>query len=205
MKFFVSTIAALAGIAVAAPAPAETSAVASATQASDACVTSAVSAIGSISDQLSNLKSEADAFEATFLTDIGPLLQLQKDAVTLQKTIDSAADTIGSCGSFDQTQSTTLASPLLQLVPNINTTLTALVAKKPEFDKSILNIISASWLVNIDLKNLKTSTNDLLSALTGSVSSTYVAIVEQQGTQINSWFDNAIAVFSKNNVINWHS
>jgi hypothetical protein len=198
MKFAIVPVAALATVALAAPAPGTSG---TPTTASDACVTSAVSALGAIQTQMSNLNSETESFQPTFLLDLGPLLTLQSNADNLKKQVDSTTSLINSCGDFSEAQTLTIASPVLSIVPLINTTLDTFIAKKPAFDQSILDLISASWLVEIDLKNLKSSTDSLVTALENTFSSSFTTIVQSQGADIDTWFTNAINVFSKNNII----
>ncbi|GAB0135749.1 hypothetical protein EsDP_00004076 [Epichloe bromicola] len=123
-------------------------------------------------------------------------LKIQGQATALQKGIESATSTTKKSAELDKEESTSVAFSVNSLTKNIYRVLDRLVEKKPDFDKAIFGVGSASGLVKQDLQNLQKATGDFGAALTdkfvGDVRSVSPLVV----SAINHHFEEALKVYA---------
>lgn len=193
MKFeFAAVALALVAPVLASPVPAAT---ASAAPASTACVNAVVSNINKVQNQLVTVNSSVTDFHH-HLGDITTLLTVEADTVCLMADIDATTSQIKSCGSFDQPETFTILITAFDLMTPIQQTLANIVAKKPDFDKSILNFASSSFLVKYDLQQLQSKTDSLGAALQAAVIPSLAETVSLTFTQIDSQYSSALAAYA---------
>ncbi|KAF2119251.1 hydrophobic surface binding protein A-domain-containing protein [Lophiotrema nucula] len=88
-------------------------------------------------------------------------------------------------------ESESVVTTLASLLTPIQTSLTAITDKYPEFKKTL-----ESPIVLLDLKTLKAHTDDLITALTPKVTSDWAGFLTLGQGVLDSAFDAAIAVYS---------
>ncbi|ANB15137.1 hypothetical protein AWJ20_2759 [Sugiyamaella lignohabitans] len=193
---FSSLLAAAVAVVPAFAAPSPASPTAGASNANQV-----VTALGAIQSQLVSLQSNVDNFDGG-LFDIVPLLNIQNGATTLGNKINSATSLIKKQPTaYSQSDTLTISTALLGFVPNINTTLVAIIDKKSVFDHSILDLVSVSWLVYNDITTLHTDTTNLANALQAKFDPVLVSAVTQIVNEINGWFSQAESVYAGSGLI----
>lgn len=190
MKFgFCAAFLALSTAVLASPIPAPQA------TASASCVDATVSALNAIESQLAVVNGTVSGF-THYLGDILDLLTIEADTVQLMCDIDSATSQVQSCGNFTQAETFTILVDAFDLLTPIQDTLTVIGDKKPQFDASILNSLSSSFLVKYDLQQLQTKTDALGAALAAAVPANLKSTVTITFSRIDGWYDSALAIYA---------
>lgn len=167
----------------------------SSTSTSDECADTTVGNLKGVSNKLGDIQEKVENFEHSLLG-IGDLLDIQKASDRVGSALDITVDTLSKCKQFDTSPSLDLSQATLDMLPLINTTLNTIVDKKPEFDKAILDLLSASFIVKKDLKSLSEKTDSLSSQIKSHLADDLQPAVENVEKQISGWFEDAIAAYS---------
>ncbi|OAQ60429.1 hydrophobic surface binding protein A domain-containing protein [Pochonia chlamydosporia 170] len=128
-------------------------------------VNSINAALDTISKQLVTMNTTLNGFNGGLQGTL-TALKIQGQATDLQKAIQAATTAAKSSGPLNDQDSATVAFGITSLTGKIYDVLDNIVAKKPAFDKAILGVGSASFLVKSDLKGLKDATDTFGAALT---------------------------------------
>lgn len=185
---------------VPAPNPVAEAAPAATSAAVGQCASGINSKINTINSQMTKVQTKVNDFTHYF-GDVFQLLDIQADTLELMCDIDDATKQINSCDTLDQVDTFSVIETTFNLLPLIQKTLTTLNDKKSQFDKSILNFVSMSWLVDIDIKQLHTKTDALGSALEKKVMSSLQSSVTLTMQQIDGYFNASEAVYASHPLI----
>lgn len=123
-------------------------------------------------------------------------LQIQNQALGLERDIDAAAGTASQSAPLSDTESASVAFAITALTRNIYDVLDNIVRKKPQFDRAILGIGSASGLVRSDLQNLQTATDKFGAALTEKFVPAVKNLAPLLISAIDHHFEEALKVYS---------
>lgn len=165
------------------------------------CASASVDKINVLSGELDTLISQVSEFEASTFADIGPLLKIQTGAMQMSDSIQDAQKQINSCNTFDDYDTAAVASSLLLIIPKIKNVLSVMIGKKDQFDKAILGIASAGFIVEADLKRLKGVTDQLASTLQGKTADWLQNALKDLVGKIDGWFDQGIQTFENDPII----
>lgn len=152
-------------------------------------------ALSTITNQLVTMKTTLDGFNGGVQGTL-TALKIQGQATDLQKDIQAAATAAKNSAPLNDQDSSTVAFSITALTTKIYDVLDAIVAKKPAFDKAILGIGSASFLVKSDLKNLKAATDDFGAALTDKFVKAVKDVSPLVISAIDFHFDQALKVYA---------
>jgi len=153
-----------------------------------------VAALTTISNQLTTLNNTLNDFNGG-LIDTLTALEIQGESSSLVDDINKATSVIKSTPALNDTDSLAVASAVLTLQPNIYSVLDNLVARHDIFEGAILDFVSVTWLVEIDLKTQKKSTDQLGAAITNILSSAFQSIAPAIIADIDTHFTTAINAF----------
>lgn len=123
-------------------------------------------------------------------------LQIQNQALGLERDIDAAAGTASQSAPLSDTESASVAFAITALTRNIYDVLDNIVRKKPQFDRAILGIGSASGLVKYDLQNLQSATDKFGAALTEKFVPAVKNLAPLLISAIDHHFEEALKVYS---------
>ncbi|KZZ94306.1 Cell wall galactomannoprotein [Moelleriella libera RCEF 2490] len=123
-------------------------------------------------------------------------LQIQNQALGLERDIDAAAGTASQSAPLSDTESASVAFAITALTRNIYDVLDNIVRKKPQFDRAILGIGSASGLVRSDLQNLQSATDKFGAALTEKFVPAVKNLAPLLISAIDHHFEEALKVYS---------
>uniref|UniRef100_A0A060TC73 ARAD1B21054p n=1 Tax=Blastobotrys adeninivorans TaxID=409370 RepID=A0A060TC73_BLAAD len=165
------------------------------------CASASVDKINVLSGQLDTLISQVGEFEASTFSDIGPLLKIQTGAMQMASSVQDADEQIGSCNNFEDYDTAAVGSAMLLIIPKIKNVLSVMIGKKDQFDKAILGIASAGFIVEADLKRLKGVTDKLASTLQGKTADWLGGALKDLVSKIDGWFDEAITTFENDPII----
>ena len=157
-------------------------------------VSSVLESINSISEESENIQDILSSFTpSTNVT--ATALQLQAKSNTLLKDIKTGTETVNGASTLSESDSTKVGNAVVKLSSTVFTLLDHFVEKKPVFDKAILNVGSASSLVEGDLKKLKSATDDYSDAVTSKLSGDITKIAPLLVGDIDFHFTEAIDAF----------
>lgn len=152
-------------------------------------------ALAKISKQLVEMEETLGTFNrglaGTFVA-----LKIQEQATALQRGIESATSTTKKSAELDDKESASVALSVNSLSTKIYRVLDHLVEKKPDFDKAIFGVGSASGLVKQDLQNLQNATDDLGAALTDKFVGTIRSVSPLVVSAIDHHFEEALKVYA---------
>ncbi|CAI7668223.1 unnamed protein product [Penicillium bialowiezense] len=150
--------------------------------------------INSISKESANIQEILSGFTAS--TNVtATALQLQAKSSTLVKDINSGTKTVSDASTLNESESAKVANAVVELSSTVFTLLDQFVAKKPVFDKAILDVGSASSLVKGDLKKLKSATDEYGDAASSKLSGDITKIAPLLVGDIDFHFAEAIDAF----------
>lgn len=191
MKFTsAALVSTLAAAAVAAPAPAPAS-----EDSTGGCAGEVIDKINTFSGSMSTLDDNIKDFKAEGLSSVAPLLKIQIGNMNLADEVKETGDKIGSCDDFNDDDSAAVSATMLRVIPKIKRTLQDIQDQKNEFDHAILDIASAGFIVEADLKLLKKNTDYLASNLKDKSSDIITDALDVLVKQIDGWFDKAIETY----------
>lgn len=113
------------------------------------------------------------------------------DSTALLGTIYKGTKTAQASANLTDLEAITVGLAVIQLVTDVNTTLTTLIAAKPSFDR---NLLSAVVLLNLEQE--KSASEGFSDALLEKLPSTFTSTGETLADEISASFDEAIDVFS---------
>lgn len=165
------------------------------------CAMGVVGKINVIQSDITVLLNEVVDYENGGLDSILALLKIQLQTMTVGDAVSDAGNSIASCPPFSDMDTALVASALLKVIPNIKAVLQALQDKKDDLDKAILGIASAGFIVEADLKSLKSKTDDMADNLADKSSDWIQGALDDLVSQIDDWFDTAIQKFENDPII----
>lgn len=134
-------------------------------------VSDVLDTIDTISKESSSIQNILSDFTVS-LNVTSTALPLQSKSGTLLKDIKTGTDTMNGASTLSESDSAKVASAVVDLSTTVSSLLDEFVGKKPVFDKAILDVGSASSLVEGDMKKLKTATDEYGDAVTSKLSGT---------------------------------
>ncbi|KAL4866219.1 hypothetical protein BDV12DRAFT_173287 [Aspergillus spectabilis] len=157
--------------------------------------TPVLSSLDAITNKLHSLGDLVEKFEGGFNGTFAAL-QIQSETGKLRTIINDGAATITNTNPLNEDDSVQIVNVVVSLQADIYDLLDLLVAKKPAFDTAILGIGSASFLVKIDLQNLRNSTAQLGSAITEKLVEELQRLAPLITSDIDFHFARAVGVYS---------
>lgn len=124
-------------------------------------------------------------------------LEIQGKTGDLKTTVDNGTTAINKIQPLNESDSAKVVNVVVELQSDIYDLLDLLVEKKPAFDTAILGVGSASFLVKIDLEDLKKSTGLLGSAITEKLVDELKRLAPLVTSDIDFHFAQAIKAFSR--------
>lgn len=153
--------------------------------ADGAAIATAVSAIQNATVALGDTVSAWDG-------DLLGALPITIKSAKLLGTIHDATATAEASAALADLEAITVGLAVISLVGDVNTTLTALLAKQGEFDRDLLTPV-----VLINLEQEKSASNGFSEALIGKLPASFTETGEELAGQIEDSFDLAIDAFSR--------
>lgn len=157
--------------------------------------TAIISSLTTITNDLTKINDTLNGFDGGILGTV-TALQIQGDSDQLVKDINQATKVVNATDPLNDSDSLSISSAVLNLEPTIFSVLSNLVAHHSTFETALLGLLSATWLVEDDLKSQKTSTDALGAAITAKLSAEFQSIAPVIIQQIDSHFESAIKTFS---------
>lgn len=118
-------------------------------------------------------------------------LKVQTEETKLENYLDSAKSACTISGTVSDTDAQTILAQVDTLVPKVESALSSIVTKKPDFDKVLL----VTALVTKDIKNLKTKTDALDNALLSATPASYKDQANAYVARINKAFADAYTAY----------
>ncbi|KAK2609364.1 hypothetical protein QQS21_002145 [Conoideocrella luteorostrata] len=156
---------------------------------------SITAALETISKQLVTVNNTLNTFNGG-LAGTKTALQIQGQVVTLQKDIDGATATSSKSAALNDEESASVAVSINSLTHDIFDVLDNITRKKPQFDKAILGIASASFLVKSDLQHLQKATDEFGAALTEKLVKSIKDVAPLLISSIDFRFQRALKVYA---------
>ena len=157
-------------------------------------VNDVLSTIKTITSQCLTINHTLSGFEEGFSV-TGTALKLQGQATTLLDDINKGTTTVSKSSKLSSNDSATVANSVVSLSTTVYSLLDGFIAKKPGFDKAILDIGSASFLVEFDLKKLKNATASYGDAVVDVLSNDIEKVAPLMTGDLAFHFTEAIDVF----------
>lgn len=148
--------------------------------------------ITSIAAQLQTLDNSLRAFSGG----TAQALVIQAQTSSLRNKIQQGDSDAKASAALSDTESAQVAQGVTDLQANIYDVLSLLIAKKPLFDKAILNFASASSLVLTDLKNLKTDTDSFGADVIAKLVPVLAKVAPLVTSDIDFHYQQAINAYS---------
>lgn len=130
------------------------------------------------------------------LFNIGKALDVQKKTSALSDSLQATTDAATASAPFNDLESLTVGLSLLNLQPQIYSTLDNLASKKPAFD-SIAGIFSLRKTVLSNLETQKALSAELGDAITEKLTEAFKALAPGINQGIQDRFTQTIAVFQQ--------
>lgn len=159
------------------------------------CADVFISDLQMVTSEMQNVENTVNSFESGLL-DLFILLSIQVKTYDLENGLKGAINQLNSCSNFSDTDSYSVAEATLNMVPLINSTLNAIVAKKNDFEHAILDLLSIGFLVKYDLQELKSETDTLSAGINSRIVESLQSALGIVVTEIDGWFTTAINSFS---------
>lgn len=157
-----------------------------------------VNDVNNLIASLNNLDGIVKNFKHSFFKDIVPLIKLQNTAVDLGSQIQSVTKDFNSTSQLSPADTLTIATPFTNLITPIKNVLSDIGAKKPEFDKAILNFIPVSGLIKGHIVHLKQVSDALIAQVRLTIYPAFGGVVDPLAQQIDAAFDAQINGVYKN-------
>jgi hypothetical protein len=154
-----------------------------------------ISSLTTITNELTTLNKTLNGFNGGLLGTF-TALQIQGQSTTVVNDINKATAVVKATSQMNDTDSLSVATAVTELQPFIYTVLDNLVAHHSVFEKAILGILSATFLVESDLKSQKSSTDALGAAITTKLATDLQSVAPLIIQDIDSHFAQAIAVYA---------
>ncbi|KAF3769722.1 hypothetical protein M406DRAFT_19871, partial [Cryphonectria parasitica EP155] len=146
-----------------------------------------VDAISAIQNATLALASTVGDWDGNILSSIPIVL----DSTTLLNTINQGTATAQASANLTDLEAFTVGVDTLDLVTDVNTTLTTLIAAKPDFDRDLLTAV-----VLLNLEQEKSASASFSDAIISKLPSTIVSTGQTLAAEITASFDQAIDIFS---------
>ncbi|KAL2866088.1 cell wall mannoprotein 1 family protein [Aspergillus lucknowensis] len=157
--------------------------------------TPVLSSLDAIKNQMNTVGDLVEPFTGGFNGTLAAL-EIQDETSKLKNTIDDGVTTIKAISPLNEDDSTQVVDVVVALQGDIYGLLDLLVDKKPAFDTAILGVGSASFLVHIDLQNLRNSTSQLGGAITSKLTDEYRELAPLITSSIDFHFAQALRVYA---------
>ncbi|KAL2786516.1 hydrophobic surface binding protein A-domain-containing protein [Aspergillus keveii] len=157
--------------------------------------TPVLSALDTITNQLHTVGDLVEVFNGGFSGTFAAL-KIQGETSELGTAINNGVKAIQNIQPLNEADSAQVVTVVVALQSDIYGLLDLLVEKKPAFNTAILGIGSASFLVKIDLQNLRKSTAQLGDAITSKLVDEIQRLAPLITSSIDFHFSQALAVYS---------
>ncbi|RMZ84067.1 hypothetical protein DV737_g1390, partial [Chaetothyriales sp. CBS 132003] len=153
------------------------------------------SSITTISSKLTTLNTTVAKFTPSLLGTF-TALTIVAQAEDLKTAINSGTQAAEESDVLDETDSLAIAGVVVTLANNVYSSLDNIVAKKSAFDKAILGIASASFIVKALLVSLRSATKAFGDALVAKLDESLQSLAPVVVDDIDAAFATAIAAYS---------
>ncbi|KAL7272354.1 hypothetical protein RUND412_004845 [Rhizina undulata] len=147
-----------------------------------------------VQSDLSTISTDIDTLSSAIISYTGDLIGALTVAVaanTLNTDVQKGTVDTTASSDFDITDSLSVTSAALTLTPKLITTLNEWILKEPSFAQ-----ISLNALVALQLTMLKTSSDNLSSALQNKTQAIDKLLIAAAQTNVDAAFETAIAAYS---------
>ncbi|KAL3458880.1 hydrophobic surface binding protein A-domain-containing protein [Aspergillus heterothallicus] len=157
--------------------------------------TPVLSALDTIKNQLYTVSDLVEVFTGGFNGTFAAL-QIQGETGELGTAINNGVTAIKRIQPLSEADSVEVVNTVVALQSDIFGLLDLLITKKPAFDTAIFGIGSASFLVKLDLQNLRNSTAQLGTAITSKLVAQVQRLAPLITSSIDFHFSQALEVYS---------
>ncbi|KAL2849641.1 hydrophobic surface binding protein A-domain-containing protein [Aspergillus pseudodeflectus] len=154
-----------------------------------------LSALDTITNQLHTVGDLVEVFTGGFNGTFAAL-KIQGETGELGTAINKGVTAIKNIQPLNEADSAQVVNVVVALQSDIYGLLDLLVQKKPAFDRAIFGIGSASFLVKIDLQNLRKSTAQLGDAITSKLVDEFQRLAPLITSSIDFHFSQALDVYA---------
>jgi hypothetical protein len=124
-------------------------------------------------------------------------VEILADSLAVINAIVSTTNDAKHSANFTDAESESIAEAFVgSLVPVVESSLTTIESKKADFEDGLLGIASLTSLVETILKELKSDSDDLGSAITAKLTSIWASVAPLIVAQIDDAFDTAITAYA---------
>ncbi|KAM3503856.1 hypothetical protein MY10362_003935 [Beauveria mimosiformis] len=123
-------------------------------------------------------------------------LKIQDQVTDLRKDIQAGTTAATSSSPLNDQDSLTIVLGLTGLTGKVYHVLDNIIAKKPAFDRAILGVGSASFLVKADLQNLKRDTNTFGAAFSEKLVESIKDVAPLLISAIDFHYNQALKVYA---------
>ncbi|CAF9907229.1 MAG: hypothetical protein GOMPHAMPRED_005055 [Gomphillus americanus] len=157
---------------------------------------SILQAITNIENHITTLNNTLNTFNGNLLTTIPTVLKIEEQTAELGDAISAATDAANLSPALSETDSGTVATAVVTLVPKIQSLLSNIIAHKNTFDRAVLGIGSVSPQVEQDLQTQSKLSDEFSGALIAKLAPDYAALAPLITNQISAAFQNAVKIFA---------
>lgn len=154
-----------------------------------------LNSLHTITNNLHSLGSLLEKFNGGFNGTLAAI-QIQGETGKVQTAIDNGVDAASRVQPLNEDESTRVTNVVVELQSDIYRVLDLLVAKKPAFDTAILGFASASFLVKLDLQELRKSTARLGSGIVSKLVDDLQRLGPLITSDIDYHFAEALMIYS---------
>lgn len=145
--------------------------------------------VGNLTANVNALDTLVVNFKHGFLNDIVPLIKLQNAAVDLGSEIQSVTSDFNNTAQLDAQDTLTIATPLANIVSPLQKVLTDINNAKPQFDKAILDFLSASCIIKGHVAHLQKVTDQLISQIEITIYPPFAGVIGPLKQQVDDAFN----------------
>ncbi|RJE18354.1 hypothetical protein PHISCL_09313 [Aspergillus sclerotialis] len=143
--------------------------------------------LNTISADIADFDAAVNVFDGS----LAQALAIQTKENKMEDDIQTAIGHTQSSAAFTTAESTAVTNTLLDLEPDILSSLNLVVSKKTLFVKA-----GVKSLVHLDLQNLKAKTDGMSTALQAKVTAADKATIASHTVDVDAAFNSAISAFS---------
>lgn len=148
--------------------------------------------IGNLTANVNNLDSLVTTFKHSLFKDIVPLIKLQNAAVDLGKEIESVTKDFNGTAQLNAQDTLKIAGPFAKLIAPLQQVLTDINTAKPQFDKAILDFLSASCIIKGHVVHLQQVTDSLIAQVKLTILPAFGGVVAPLQKQVDAAFNGTI-------------
>ncbi|KAK6429900.1 hypothetical protein LTR95_013953 [Oleoguttula sp. CCFEE 5521] len=159
--------------------------------------TAITSSLSNIVAKVTTLNNTLNTFKAKDPLNLITALKIQKQSNDVGTATDSAISTAQASGPLDDAGSLQVALATLSLSTTLKKFLANIETKKPAFDSVLLGLVSLSQTTKATLVKQKGQADQLGAVIASKLTPTYQGLAPGVQSQIDGYFDHAIAVYSQ--------